>query len=172
MSLEEEAVILDGCPQKRPLKDPKRKGYYVTFLDFQAWADDYEESAGLDKLKHHSGQELKHDNSRSERIKEWMRHFKEKSVQNLEENQSGEDDRYCNGIVDKTLTGRYGYGLRRNDYPQIDTCLSHIADSEKFSILSDQLYEERHGGGYFTIQIIYWKELLVFSTYQSEIPLL
>ena len=154
MSLEEEAVILDGCPQKRPLEDPTRKGYYVTYLDLMAWLDRFEESAGLDKLKHHSGQEPEHDNSRSERIKEWMRHFKERSVQKLEEDQSREDDRYCNGVVDRTLKGRYGYGLRRIDYPQIESLLSHIADSEKSSILSDQLYEERHGGGYFTIQII------------------
>jgi hypothetical protein len=154
MSLEDEAVILDGCPQKRPLEDPTRKGYYVTFLDFQAWADDYEESTGLDKLKHHSGQEPEYDNIRSERIKEWMRHFRERSVQNLEENRSREDDRYCNGVVDKTLTERYGDGLLRDDYPQIESFLSNIADSETFSILSDQFYEERHGGGYFTIQII------------------
>jgi hypothetical protein len=154
MSLEEEAVILDGCPQKRPLEDPTRKGYYVTHLDALEWMSGYEESTRLDKLKHLSGQELEHDNSRSERIKEWMRHFKERSVQNLEEDQSREDDRYCNGVVDRTLKGRYGYGLRRIDYPQIESLLSHIADSEKSSILSDQLYEERHGGGYFTIQII------------------
>jgi hypothetical protein len=154
MSLEEEAVILDGCPQKRPLNDSTKKGYYVTRFDLMTWLDDFKGSAGLDKLKHYSGQEPEHDNSRFERIKEWMRHFKERSVQNLEENQSREEDRYCNGVVDKTLTERYGYGLRRNDYPQIESFLSHIADSEKFSILSDQLYEERHGGGYFTIQII------------------
>lgn len=105
-------------------------------------------------MKHHSSQEPEHDYSCSERLKEWMRRFRERSFQNLEENQSREDDRYCNGVVDKTLTARYADGLRRNDYPQIESFLSYIADSEKLGILSDQFYEERHGGGYFTIQII------------------
>ncbi len=153
-SLEEEAVILDGCPQKRPSKDSTLGGYYVTLLDLQAWVTDFNERAGLDEWIHLSGQESEHDRNRSERIKEWMRKFRESSVQNLEENQSREDDRYCNGVVDKTLRARYADGLRRNDYPQIGSFLSNIADSEKFGILSDQLYEERHGGGYFTIQII------------------
>ncbi|PMD23574.1 HET-domain-containing protein [Hyaloscypha hepaticicola] len=136
ISLEEEAVILDGCPQKRPLGDSTERGYYyVTQLDAQALVPE-------------------HDKNRSERIKEWMRRFRERSFQNLEENQSREDDRYCNGLVDKTLTESYGYCLKRGDYPRIESFLSYIADSEKVSILSDQLYEERHGGGYFTIQII------------------
>lgn len=154
MSLEEEAVILDGCPQRRPLEHSKRKGYYATLLDIQAWLRNYEETAGLDKLNHHLGQEAEYDKHRSERIEEWMRRFRERTGQNLEENYSIEDDRYCNGVVDKTLTERYEDGLRREDYPHIQSFLSCIADSEKFSILSDQLYEDRHGGGYFTIQII------------------
>jgi hypothetical protein len=153
MSLEEEAVVLDGCPQKRPLKDATTKGYYVTLLDAQAWVSDFEKRAGLESM-HRSGQELDHERNRSERIKEWMRQFRERSIQNLEQNPSREDDRYCNGVVDKTLIERYGDGLMHDDYPQIESCLRNIADSEKFSILSDQFYEERHGGGYFTIQII------------------
>jgi hypothetical protein len=154
MSLEEEAVILDGCPQKRPLEDSTTKKYYVTRLDAQAWLSDFEETAGLDKPMNRSVQEPEHDKNRSERIKDWMRQFRERSIQNLEENPSRENDRYCNGVVDKTLIERYGDGLTHDDYPQIESCLRNIADSEKFCILSDQFYEERHGGGYFTIQII------------------
>lgn len=69
-----------------------------------------------------------------------------------------DDDLYCNGIIDANLHGRYNGVLKSEEYPMIH-CFLNIIDVlfimlEKRGHWSSELYEECHGGGYFTFQII------------------
>lgn len=145
-STPEEIEILDGCSQVPPKLSDGRL-LHRTILELKHMlsyikATSAEESGGTAYVQD---------------ILERREHpGKMTSQKTISQTQQSEDDPYCNGRISTNLFRRYGEDIHR--YPNINSLLSliyvHNTMDEEENILNMNLYEERHGDGYFTFHIV------------------
>ena len=79
--------------------------------------------------------------------------------QSSNEDDSNEDDKFSNGLVDWTLLRRYEGQMHEEDYPNIHSFLGFAVVHYEDKLLPkkeeyDWQWEECHGGGIFTIRIV------------------
>ncbi|CZR65523.1 uncharacterized protein PAC_15423 [Phialocephala subalpina] len=92
------------------------------------------------------------DNEVSRRFKDWLSKHEKESAQGLRR----KDDPYCNGIVNRTLFGRYEDMAAY--FPNITSFLNYVAVRMHKDLdageLDEALYEEAHSDGYIVFHII------------------